>query len=81
MQKGVSMMNDLLNMDFNEPTGTEITHINGLQIPNDLLDFLHAHNGGEGHLGEWMLYLSSLEQIQKLNDEWKTAEFPKLHKE
>ena len=75
MQKGVSMMNDLLNLAFNEPTNKEITHINGLQIPNDLLDFLHIHNGGEGHLGECMLYLSSLEQMQKLNDEWKTAEY------
>ena len=75
MQKGVSVVNDLLNMDFNEPTGKEITRINGLPIPKDLLDFLHKHNGGEGRLGEWMLYLSSLEEMQKLNDEWKTAEY------
>lgn len=75
MQKGVSVMNDLLNMAFNEPTGKETTHINGLQIPNDLLDFLHKHNGGEGRLGEWMLYLSSLEEMQKLNDDRKTAEY------
>lgn len=67
--------NNLKDMELNGSTSNKTTHINGVPIPNDLLDFLHAHNGGEGHLGECMLYLSSLEQMQKLNDEWKTAEY------
>jgi len=62
-------------MELNGSTSNKTTHINGLPIPNDLLDFLHIHNGGEGRLGECMLYLSSLEEMQKLNDDWKTAEY------
>jgi len=67
--------NILKDMELNGSTSNKTTHINGLPIPNDLLDFLHIHNGGEGRLGECMLYLSSLEEMQKLNDDWKTAEY------
>ena len=66
--------NDLINMILNEPTSNEITHINGMPIPKDLLGFLHEHNCGEGCLGERMIYLSRLEEIEKLNSDRKIAE-------
>ena len=53
MMKGDKMMtNKSKDMDLNESTSSNITHINGVPIPKDLLDHLHKHNGGEGYLGE-----------------------------
>ena len=67
--------NTLKDMELNGSTSNTITHINGVPIPKDLLDHLHKHNGGEGYLGERMLYLSKLEEIENLNSDLRIADY------
>jgi hypothetical protein len=67
--------NNLKDMELNGSTSNKTTHINGVPIPKDLLDHLHKHNGGEGYLGERMLYLSKLEEIENLNSDLRIADY------
>ena len=67
--------NNLKDMELNGSTSNKTTQINGVPIPKDLLDHLHKHNGGEGYLGERMLYLSKLEEIESLNSDLRIADY------
>ncbi len=40
------------NFDFNEAPTQMIQTVNGIDLPEDYLEFMSEHNGGEGPIGE-----------------------------
>lgn len=57
--------------EFNEKPKRIVTEINGLALPEDYLDFMREHNGGEGPLGEnnyGRFY--RLEELKEINDDY-----------
>ncbi len=40
------------NFDFNEAPAQMIQTVNGMDLPDDYLEFMSEHNGGEGPIGE-----------------------------
>ena len=47
-----------------------IKEINGMQLPNDYLEFMHKHNGGEGDVGKnsYMQFIKLEELVDYNND-------------
>ena len=61
---------------FNEPyTGDEVERINDVILPEQYIDFMKEHNGGEGDIGETWLVLFPLEVLQGMNDAYSIEEF------
>ena len=63
------------NFDFNEPPTQMITTVNGMELPDDYLEFMSEHNGGEGPIGE-IGYgcFFMLEELEKINDDYDVQE-------
>ena len=58
--------------EFNEPyEGEEISEINGVSLPQDYLDFMMEHNGGEGDIGETWFVLYPLEELEDINNDYE----------
>ena len=55
--------------EFNEKSEDMISEVNGMKLPDDYLDFISEHNGGEGPLGQnnygRFYKLEELEEIKK----------------
>ncbi len=65
---------------FNEPyKGRIITQINTVKLPDDYIEFMKNHNGGEGDIGESWLQLFRLEELQEMNDMYNIAQFLPEH--
>ncbi len=65
------MMDELFTeFEFNENTDYDIKEINGMQLPNDYLEFMDKHNGGEGNVGKnsYMQFIKLEELIDYNND-------------
>lgn len=61
---------------FNAPyIGKTITKINGVGLPQNYLDFMIEHNGGEGDIGESWLVLYSIEELKEINDDYNVPEY------
>lgn len=70
------MLDMFSKFEFGEPTECEITHVHGMALPKDYLDFMHAHNGGEGPVGEnAYLQLVPLEEIEQFNLDYGIFEY------
>lgn len=66
--------------EFNPPyTGEDITEINGVRLPQNYIDFMKEHNGGEGDTGESYIVLYPIEELQKINDEYEISEYLPNH--
>lgn len=66
--------------EFNPPyTGEDIIEINGVKLPQDYIDFMKEHNGGEGDIGESWLVLYPMEELQKYNDDSEISEYLPNH--
>ncbi|MBQ3428691.1 MAG: SMI1/KNR4 family protein [Mogibacterium sp.] len=69
-------MNDIMKdmfveFDFNEKPEELISDVNGIKLPDDYLDFMSEHNGGEGPLGENNYgRFFKLEELEAINDEY-----------
>ena len=62
--------------EFNSPySGEDITEINGVKLPQNYIDFMTEHNGGEGDIGESWLVLYPMEELQKYNDDSEISEY------
>ena len=59
------------NFNFNEPPAQMITTVCGMDLPEDYLEFMSEHNGGEGPIGE-IGYgcFFRLEELEPSNDEY-----------
>lgn len=61
-------MEDLfLYFDFNEGTDVDVDEIGGVKLPNDYIDFMRKHNGGEGDLGNVTVVLERLDELEEIN--------------
>ncbi len=59
------------DFDFNEPYNGEINKvIYGVKLPEEYVEFMKAHNGGEGDVGESWLVLFPIEELQDVNDDF-----------
>ena len=57
--------------DFNEKPEVMITEVNGALLPDDYLDFMRDHNGGEGPLGENNYgRFFRLEELEEINNDY-----------
>jgi hypothetical protein len=59
------------DFEFNEKPEEVITEVNGMKLPEDYLNFMSEHNGGEGPLGEYnygRFYM--LEELEEIQDEY-----------
>ena len=57
--------------EFNERPAEVITEINGMALPEDYLDFMCEHDGGEGPLGENNYgCFFRLEELAEINEEY-----------
>lgn len=62
--------------EFNAPySGEIITEINGVNIPQNYIDFMTEHNGGEGDIGESWLILFPIEELKEINDSYNVPEY------
>lgn len=43
--------------------------------PNDYIEFMKKHNGGQGDIGETWLILYPLEELKEINDVYEIEEF------
>ena len=69
-------MKDLFkNFQFNEAPAQMIRSVNGLELPEDYLEFMSEHNGGEGQIGE-IGYgcFFRLEELEEINDKYNVQE-------
>ena len=58
--------------EFNTPyVGEIIEKINDVVLPNDYIEFMKRHNGGQGDIGETWLILYRLEELQEINDDYE----------
>ena len=61
--------------EFNSPYfGEIIEKINDVVLPNDYIELMKKHNGGEGDIGETWLILYPLEELQEINDDYEIEE-------
>jgi len=59
------------DFDFNEPYNGEFNNvIYGVELPEEYVAFMKAHNGGEGDTGESWLVLFPIEELQEVNDDY-----------
>ena len=55
--------------EFNEKSEEMISEVNGMELPDDYLDFISEHNGGEGPMGQnnyGRFY--KLEELEEINE-------------
>ena len=62
--------------EFNEPyEGDVVTEINGVALPQQYIDFMLQHNGGEGDIGETWFVLYPLEELEEINQDYEVSEY------
>jgi hypothetical protein len=68
------------NFDFNEAPAEMITTVCGMDLPEDYLEFMSEHNGGEGPIGE-VGYgcFFRLEELEDCNTEYDVQKSWPVH--
>lgn len=62
--------------EFNDSyEGEEIEKVNNVILPEQYIEFMRKHNGGEGDIGETWFILFPLEELQEINDDYEIEEF------
>lgn len=62
--------------EFNDSyEGEEIGKVNNVILPEQYIEFMRKHNGGEGDIGETWFVLFPLEELQEINDDYEIEEF------
>ena len=73
------IMNDRMKLMFrefvfNEKPDRMIADVNGMALPEDYLEFMREHDGGEGPLGENNYgRFFRLEELKEINDEYDVS--------
>ena len=61
--------------EYNEKPETVLESVKGLELPDDYLDFMRDHNGGEGPLGEYGYgCFYRFEELEEINDEYEVQD-------
>ena len=64
------------DFEFNNPyEGKIINEINGVKLPQQYIDFMLLHNGGEGDLGETWFILYPMEELEEINEDYEVAKY------
>ena len=64
------------NFDFNEKTNYELKEINGNPLPDDYLEFMNRHNGGEGDVGKnSYMQILKLEELIEYNNDYEIFKY------
>ena len=67
---------EVTEFNFNKPyEGNPIPKIGNIVLPQDYLDFMLIHNGGEGDLGATWFVLYPLEELEEINKDYNIYEF------
>lgn len=75
-RRRVRMLDMFTEFEFNEPTDCDITQIHGMALPKDYIEFMCAHDGGEGPVGEnAYLQLVRLEELEQFNTDYGIFEY------
>ena len=62
--------------DFNEKPEAIISEINGMALPDDYLEFMSEHDGGEGPIGKNSYgRFYRMEELQEVNDGYEVAKW------
>lgn len=62
--------------EFNDSyEGEEIGKVSNVILPEQYIEFMRKHNGGEGDIGETWFILFPLEELQEINDDYEIEEF------
>ncbi len=73
-------MNNWREFKFNKAyIGELIDSVNGIMLPQQYIEFMMKHNGGEGDIGETWFVLYPLEELQEINDELEIKAFLPNH--
>ena len=74
MNLNMTMEEMFREFEFNERPEEMITEVNGMALPDDYLDFMRLHDGGEGSLGEnnyGCFY--RLKELGEINEEYDVS--------
>lgn len=64
------------NFVFNTPyDGISPEIINGAELPDEYIEFMKLHNGGEGDTGESWLVLFPVEELEEINNDYEIYEY------
>ena len=72
----LTMMEMFKEFDFNEKPEAIISEINGMALPDDYLEFMSEHDGGEGPIGKnnyGRFY--RMEELQEVNDGYEVGKW------
>lgn len=76
LTKGWIDMGNWGKFEFNDSyEGEEIGKVNNVILPEQYIEFMRKHNGGEGDIGETWFVLFPLEELQEINDDYEIEEF------
>ncbi len=72
-------MNEMFkDFEFNEAADHVIREVNGVPVPDDYLEFMRRHNGGEGNVGRnSYMQLVKLEELEEFNNDYEIPEYLK----
>ena len=72
----LTMMEMFKEFDFNEKPEAIISEINGMALPDDYLEFMSEHNGGEGPIGKNSCgRFYRMEELQEVNDGYEVGKW------
>lgn len=76
IKEGVIGVEELFeNFEFNGETECQIKEINGIKLPDDYIDFMYKHNGGEGSVGKnSYMFFEKLEELTEYNEDYEISE-------
>ena len=64
------------NFDFNEAfSGEIISEVNGVELPDNYIDFMQEHNGCEGDTGAITVILYRMEELIDVNEDLQIEDF------
>ena len=65
------MSEEELERDINN----SINEINGVELPQQYIDFMLLHNGGESDLGETWFILYPMEELEEINEDYEVDKY------
>ena len=69
------MLKMFRDFKFNERPQKIIEIVNGMKLPNDYIEFMKKHNGGEGPIGKNCYgCFYKMEELENINNEYNTEE-------
>ena len=69
-------MSNWNEFEFDDPyEGKIVKEINGIKLPQQYIDFMLLHNGGEGDLGKTWFVLYPMEELKTINEDYEVNKY------